>query len=588
MIFKKDISYAALIVVLMVLLSYPIIFGFPEQIIGWDAFGYYLYLPQTFIENDIAISNVQPINEAISNYQMTPSLYQAHPLENGNQVIQYTSGLAILYSAFFFIAHLIANFSDYAADGYSAPYQWMMIVGSYTYFVVGLIFLRKVLRTFFSPAVTAIVLILIGFGTNYYVIHTLSHGMPHVYLFTLYTLLLWQTIQWHQAPSIKRSLYMGVVLGLMALSRPTEIMAALIPLLYGVNSRASFIAKIKMLVSEKLRLTIALILSIALIGSIQLIYWKHVTGSFFYNSYSNPGEGMELFYPHTLDFLFSFRKGWFIYTPIAFLGIIGLFRLKDEIRKNWFWGLIVFSVMNIYISSCWSNWWYATSFGQRTMVQSYVVIAIGLGGLFYLPYTGKIRGKVIATICLLFLGLNLFQSWQYKVGIIHPDRMTSQAYFAGFGKTQIPENFNEMLLVDRKNKNIKWDNYRLTRTIPLEEGREITFSDEYGPKIEIPFEDITENDHALIVTSLELQASSPNLLLVQTFMHDQGNYGYQMSPLEFLKAATLEKDKYHFTSVNYITPNIRIPSDKFRTFLWNRDRLELSFKSFKIQIFERK
>ncbi|MCB0815419.1 MAG: hypothetical protein KDB87_19920, partial [Flavobacteriales bacterium] len=55
-----------------------------------------------------------------------------------------------------------------------------------------------------------------------------------------------------------------------------------------------------------------------------LSYWKVYGGAWIFDSYQNPGEGLDLFYPHLHRFLFSFRKGWFIYTPLMLVAAAGL------------------------------------------------------------------------------------------------------------------------------------------------------------------------------------------------------------------------------------------------------------------------
>ena len=68
------------------------------------------------------------------------------------------------------------------------------------------------------------------------------------------------------------------------------------------------------------------------IASIQLGYWKYTSGKFIINPYgaSNAGEGLELLNPHLLEVLFSFRKGWFIYTPLMLFTLVGF----KELYKN--------------------------------------------------------------------------------------------------------------------------------------------------------------------------------------------------------------------------------------------------------------
>ena len=581
---KKNIAF---LVVALILLILPFIIGFPSQIISWDAFGYYLYLPQTFIEGDPALSDLTAVTQAMETYKMTSTLYQIHPVENGNHVIQYTCGLSLLYSIFFFFAHIAALIFGYAADGYSAPYQWGMIIGSYTYMLIGLYYANKSLLQIFSKKIAFWSLVLMALGTNYLVIHSLSHGMPHVYLFTLYSLLIWNTIRWHQHHYLKNALGIGISLGLMTLARPTELIAVLIPIFYGVYSWTTFKTKVTELFGKHLKHTLIIFFTVFLIGSIQLLYWKFTTGHFFYNSYANPGEGLEVLHPHLFEFLFSYRKGWFLYTPLALFAIIGIFAFKGEQKQNWRWPLLIFIFLNIYISASWSTWWYAGSFGQRTMVQSYLVIGIGFGALLtYLSTFRLLKYVTLITVFLLFL-VNIFQSWQYKVGILPMDRITQQYYWSVFGKTTKPDNVDQLLLIDRENA--EFNPNKVTYTKSVITGSEESVQDgEWGETIAMPYNEITSKSYAWIVSEIWLQYDTlinyNELYLVNTFIHKGGNYRYLTNPI--VPKQELKQDDWFMFNQYYLTPEIRLKTDEFKTYVWNPKIQKFKYKNLKIDIFE--
>jgi hypothetical protein len=61
---------------------------------SWDALGYYLYLPSTFIYDDIKELKWFPEKDSI--YQMSGGhFYQGMQLETGNYTFKYLSGVAI-------------------------------------------------------------------------------------------------------------------------------------------------------------------------------------------------------------------------------------------------------------------------------------------------------------------------------------------------------------------------------------------------------------------------------------------------------------------------------------------------------------
>ena len=185
--------------------------------------------------------------------------------------------------------------------------------------------------------------------------------MPHAYIFSAYAFILWQTIQWHLNHGRRHIIFLALAIGLITLARPTEIISLLIPLFWGIYSIKSFREKLNLLNSYKGQILLFIII-LSAIGSFQIIYWLIYSGHFIFYSYINPGEGFEFLSPYTLKVLFSFRKGWLIYTPIMIFAILGFINLYKN-NKGVFTPLFLFFITNIYIVSSWSCWWYAQSMG---------------------------------------------------------------------------------------------------------------------------------------------------------------------------------------------------------------------------------
>ena len=74
-----------------------------------------------------------------------------------------------------------------------------------------------------------------------------------------------------------------------------------------------------------------------------------------YDTYKNPGVGLDLAEPHFLNVLFSFRKEWFIYTPLMMLIIPGFFIFYKRQKENFlaFFGCFIIS---FYIIASWPEW----------------------------------------------------------------------------------------------------------------------------------------------------------------------------------------------------------------------------------------
>ncbi|HMG14862.1 MAG TPA: hypothetical protein VK590_05425, partial [Saprospiraceae bacterium] len=333
--------------------------------ICWDVSGYYFYLPAIFIYHDLKHLDFK--DTIIKKYNPTPHLDQAFKVENGNYVCKYSCGMAIQYLPSFLIGHFITKyFTKYPTDGFSKPYHFSIALGSFLISFLGLYFLRKILLKYYSDKITAISLFTLILVTNYFNYSAFDGAMSHNYLFSLYTLIIFLSIKFYEYPTIKKSVLIGLLIGLCALTRPTEIITFLIPILWGVNilSKQSRIDRWNFIKLHKIKFIYAVIACVA-IGSIQLIYWKYVSGHWLVYSYQD--QGFSWFKPHILDGLFSIRGGWLIYTPVMIFSLIGIYQIKKTSSvKSHISLLIIFMLLYIYISFSWDIWWYGGSLGQRT------------------------------------------------------------------------------------------------------------------------------------------------------------------------------------------------------------------------------
>ncbi|MBK6283367.1 MAG: hypothetical protein IPF54_12580 [Draconibacterium sp.] len=149
----------------------------------------------------------------------------------------------------------------------------------------------------------------------------------------------------------------------------------------------------------------------------QLLYWKAQTGHYIFNSYMDQGKFFFL-EPQIINGLFSYRKGWLIYTLIMILAIFGFFLVAKNMRQIYFLPILIFTVINIYMVYSWWCWWYGGSYGSRPMIDIYGIMAIPMAAILEKMLSGKIRLKSIAAVLLLgFIWLNQFQMNQYRTSL---------------------------------------------------------------------------------------------------------------------------------------------------------------------------
>lgn len=345
-----------------------------EAVISWDTSGYYWYLPATFIYKDL--SKLEFSTQILEKYHCSPYFDQAFDHISGNKILKYSSGMAVQYLPFFLAAHVTAPLLGFEADGFSLPYQFAIQFGSFLMALLGLWFFRKVLLHFFDELVTSLVLIAIFFGTNYLNFASIDSAMTHNWLFSWYSILLYTTIKIYNAPSYKLAGILGICLGTLALTRPTEAIAFLIPIFWTLNIFDKNGIKewaIKIWKLNKFVILSAVIM--VMIGMIQLIYYKSIGKEWFIYSYQE--YGFSWLSPHIYNYLFSFGTGWLIYTPLFFLLIPGFYiMLRNKVLQSF--AIIAFSALFFYIVSAWDFWMY----GGRAMVQAYPILGIVMGFSF--------------------------------------------------------------------------------------------------------------------------------------------------------------------------------------------------------------
>ena len=387
------------------------------MVTNWDGLGYYMYLPSGFIYDDF--SKLEWFPEMDEKYHLSEgNFYQAHKAENGNYVNKYLGGVSIMQAPLFGIAHVIALNSDYPADGFSPPYQYSLAYGALFYCLLALFMLRKILLRYYDDLAVSISLILLFLASNLVQYISVDAGLSHVYIFPLYVLILYATIKWHEKPTLFWAASIGLIIGLATISRPTEAIMLFIPLLWNTQSKEDKKEKWALVKKNKKHIYVAL--TFGLLGILpQIIYWKMTAGTFIHDV----GSSWRFLTPF-FQVLFGWGTGWFIYTPVTILFIVGFFFMKNmPFRRS----VIIFSLLNIWIVISWADWKYGAQYSTRALTQSYPVFALPLTAVIHHILQKKWKWMLIPVGAYLIF-VNLFQIGQYNDGIIHSRDMNRLAY----------------------------------------------------------------------------------------------------------------------------------------------------------------
>ncbi len=536
----------------------------------WDAFGYYLYLPSMLIYKDY--KQLHWVEKVDSQYHLTGGVfYQAGKVENtGKYVFKYLGGVAIAQLPLFLTAHALAGSLGYPQDGFSAPYQFAIAYGALLYFFLALLLLRKILLRYFENKIVTWTLLAMALASNLIQYIAVDGAMSHAFIFPLYVLILYFTIRWHDQPSLKWAVLIGLIIGWATICRPTELIMLFIPLLWNTHSPETASNKWAMVKANKTHIFGAI--AGGFIGILpQLIYWKSATGSWIHD------VGSKWYFLNPFfRVLFGFENGWFVYTPIAIFFVAGLFFLTNFPFKK---SILTFCLLNIYIIISWADWHYGATYSCRAMTQSYPIFALAFAA--FIQYIDQSKWRLLfGVLCCYLIGVNLFQIKQYDNNILHYRDM-NRRYYGAIYLNPHPTTF-QMSLLDNEDFLSNESGYSSTTIFRSETAIQIAaLPNTYTTLAELPIQEkvVSRRTYWLKVSGKLFSDNTPVGYLC-TELTDGELKKYNKTRLHHALALPNQENEYGF----YVEVPATFQKASLRLFLHSTSSMNLTLKSFKIEV----
>lgn len=544
--------------------------GSSGNIIRSDVHGYYGYLRALFITHDLG--NEQVRTEYV---HVTPA----------GTLNKYFAGEAVLLLPFFLAAHAYVLATGGVASGYSPPYEHAIAIAALVYALLGLLALRAVLlRQGASDRTAALVILLLGFGTQLAQYTAIQPGWSHVYSFALFAAFLLLTQQVDRAPRLRWMVAWGAVLGLIVLVRPVNGLVLLaLPVLLGPRTMG-FVC----IFLRRPRALLLTVLAGAAVLAVQPLLWHAQVGSLL--AYGYKGEGFNWGRPAIFQVLFGFRRGLFLWTPVlvpAALAVLFLWK-HDRFRAvaaALYWAAIT------YVISSWWIWYYGGGFGARVYVEHYPVLMLPLACLLD-RIAGRRRAALMAFLAAA-VALHLVQWWQYNHHILDHEGMDRHKYartFLRLGKAHEgrlggryvvpPYHPNGMDTI----AHVRWE---VERHVPYWGGRRILFeqayspwhvavcdaTDTFGPSFEMPAADLPAGRALYFALGFEryvLRAEdSRGVIVVVSAEQEDGTIvqyeSFRMEPLP-------PTSDHRWDHIEYrVALQPLGPGEKVKFYFWNQD-----------------
>jgi len=395
-----------------------------KTVLTSDARGYYAYLPAVLIYHDLNFGFFEEIENGKYHDELIYYDYRAN--HKGIPINKYFVGTAIAELPFFLAAHAVAHIQEADADGYSKPYMVWMTLPAILYVWLGMVWMNGWLKRYsISATHRVIVLLSFVFGTNMFLYTVHEPGMSHIYSFAFVSAFLLAASRWFDEAKPTHLIASALALGMITLIRPVNILIVLaFPFLAG--SWSNFIGHFSILLRQWKTTLLSTVLFAAVVSIQPLLYYL-ATGSFWIYSYGS--EGFNFLNPHILDFLISYKKGFFLYAPLALIALIAGMVWWKRSRFERF-ALISFLAFIVYVLASWWNWWYGGSFGSRVMIEfmPFFMLLLALA----LKEMGSMAKRITFVLIFASVAMCQIQSFQYRYFIIHWENTDKDAYWDVF------------------------------------------------------------------------------------------------------------------------------------------------------------
>lgn len=390
-----------------------------NRILKVDGLGYYSYLPALFIHQDLNFHYYDSIYN--SDLAKGKQPYDFRERSEHGTINKYYIGSAICQLPFFLPVHTFYKLQGQAVNGYENAFQIASHIAAICFFLLGLYFVYKTLQTFKLSQTWSIVMcyaILLGTNAGYMVVS--EPGLSHIYSFAWISIFLYTTRKLIESQfNNKWLLISGISLGFILLIRPINIIILLaLPFVWG-----SF----NLFKTKKLYISYLYIGLIAIIlFSIQFIYYYLATGNAIIYSYNE--EGFDFMRAHFFEFLWSYRKGFFLYTPLFLLLFPSLLLAIKERKYVQTFSFGAFFILLTFVFSSWWLWHYGGGLGTRVFIEFYPIFIIPITWYF-----STLRNEFAKCLSILFLLVSVYfgqlTHWQYRQGKIHWDSATKEQYY---------------------------------------------------------------------------------------------------------------------------------------------------------------
>ena len=404
-----------LVLVCLFLLSLPAI---TPRLYSSDEVQYFAYLRSLWFDHDLSFENeYQHFYDAgIARSDGFHETFLERTTETGRRINFGTLGCAILWAPFYAVGDVVAHAAGAPLDGYSKPYVSAVAYGSAVYgFAAVLLGIACAERLGFAGLIPGL---MVWVGTPLlfymYVAPPFSHACSAFAVALFVTV--WLRVRERWTPG--GLFVLGVTAALMAMVREQDAF-------FVVGPAADF------LVAPGRRTTIPAALA-GIAGGV-LAYAPQALAYLRLNGHLGPHASVEhkmsWSAPHVIQVLVSPEHGYFLWTPLAAIGIGGLIVMAShaDLRRIALCMLLMVA-FQVSIGGSVESWTVAGGFGQRRFVALSVLLIVGLAAGFSAlaaraASSGAAVRRTAIAIAVVAVYWNIALSAEFAIGLMDRQRL---------------------------------------------------------------------------------------------------------------------------------------------------------------------
>jgi len=430
--------------VCLFLLSLPAV---TARIYSSDEIQYFAYLRSLWFDRDLSFENEYQhfYDLRIARSDGFHETFLERTTDTGRRINFGTIGCAILWAPFYAGGDIVARASGAPVDGFSKPYVGAVAYGSAVYgflaLVLAILAAGRLGLNGFRAALA------IWFGTPLlfymYVAPPFSHACSAfgVALFT------WTWLRVRERWTVRGALALGAAGALMAMIREQDLFFVFGPALdFAIGTFAGRDLK------SRVPAALAGCAAFAVVFVPQAATYAVLNGHV--GPHASVGRKMNWISPHALQVLLSSEHGFFVWTPLALVAMVGLAFLPPEggsdRRKSVAICLLLVVALQIYVGGSVESWTVAGAFGQRRFIALTTAMIIGYAALEQ-GLRGAAARRALAAITIAAVYWNLALTAEFAVGLMDRQRLepAKNAYDALFTLPRMAPGLLYRYLFDR-------------------------------------------------------------------------------------------------------------------------------------------